>query len=383
MLIKGKCLRDRKSYNKKIQEKVITLSDDKVLEYFKVGNIKAGPKASILDIKGVRISHFTMNQGKGKMETGKGPVRTGLTMVYPVSKNVWEHSPTCSVFVANGYGKTTGIPQIEELGVLETPIFLTNTMSVGDVWAGAAQYMLEKNHQLAEEGQTVNPVVGECNDGYLNDVYGRHIRPENVIEASKNLSSENTAGGNLGAGTGMVAFGFKGGLGHSSRKIEYNGYDFTLGCLVLANYGERKDLRINGIPVGHKLPPWEKEKKDGSIMIILGTDIPFDNRQLNRICRRAPLGLALTGSVLGHGSGDFVLAFSTTNISSRQGNLIYSSKKVREKGDFLNKVFQGVVEVVAAAVYDALLRAEPMVGRDNRRVEALPAEKIIDIIQGG
>ncbi len=359
------------------------LWDEKVLRYFKVGNLKSGPKSSILDVEGVCISHFTMNRGKGKMEVGKGPVRTGITMINPLSENIWEHSPACSVFVANGYGKTAGLAQVQELGVLETPVFLTNTMSVGDVWAGASQYMLEYNPQLAEEGQTVNPVVGECNDGFLNDIYGRHILPEHVIETGKKLSSENTEGGNIGAGTGMVSFGYKGGIGHSSREIEYNGYNFTLGCLVLANYGERKSLRINGVPVGHKLPSWEKEKNDGSIMIILGTDIPLDNRQLDRVCRRAPLGLALTGSVLGHGSGDFILAFSTSNIRDRKGNLIYSSKKVREKGDFLNLVFQAAVEAVAAAVYDALLKAETMEGRDNRRVEGLPAEKIIEILQGG
>ncbi len=356
---------------------------EKIKQNFKVGTLEEGKKSSILDLKGVSISNFTMNRGKGKMEIGKGPVRTGLTMLYPVSENVWEHSPVCSTFVANGYGKTTGLAQIKELGVLETPIFLTNTMSVGDVWAGAAEYMLEQNPQLAEKGQTVNPVVGECNDGYLNDIYGRHIRPEHVLEASKNLSQDNTEGGNVGAGTGMVSFGYKGGLGHSSRIVEYNEQKFIVGCLVLANYGERKHLRINGVPVGHRLPQTKKEKNDGSIMIILGTDIPLDNRQLDRICRRAPLGLALTGSVLGHGSGDFVLSFSTTNIQSRKGNLIYSSKNVREKGDFLNRVFQAVVEAVAAAVYDALLRAETMVGRDNRRVEALPAGKITEILQGG
>lgn len=359
------------------------MQDQRIKKYFNIGNLPEGEKASILDLKGVSISHFTMNRGKGKLVKGKGPIRTGISMVQPIPENTWEFSPACSVFVANGFGKTTGLPQIQELGVLETPIFLTNTMAVGEVWTGAAQYMLEKNPDLAEKGQTVNPVVGECNDGYLNDIYGGHILPENVRETSEHLSTENIEGGNVGAGTGMVAFGYKGGIGHSSRIIKYNEGNFTLGCLVLANYGERKNLRINGFPVGEKLPPWEQGKNDGSIMIIIGTDIPFDNRQLKRICHRAPLGLALTGSVLGHGSGDFVIAFSTTNIRARQGNLIYSSKKVREKGDFLNKVFQGVVEVVAAAVYDALLRAEPMVGRDNRRVEALPAEKIINIIQGG
>ncbi len=350
---------------------------------FRVGELPPGEKSSIQDIGGITAGHINLIKGEGKLKVGQGPVRTGITMINPSPGNVFENPLTCSALIANGYGKTAGLAQVKELGVLETPIFLTSTMAVGRVWEGAAGYVFQQNPHLAVEGQTINPLVGECNDGYLNDLYGGHIRSQHVMEVAGELSSEIVKGGNEGAGTGMVAFGYKGGIGNSSRIIDYNGYRFTLGCLVLANFGERKNLRINGVSVGKDLPPWEKNNNDGSIMVILATDIPLDNRQLQRICQRAPLGLGLTGSVLGHGSGDFVVAFSTTNIRSRTGELIYMSKKVRERGEFLNKVFQGAVEAVAQAVYDALLQAETMVGRDNRRVEALPVEKIREIIQGG
>jgi len=362
---------------------VIKLTSFLIPPGFRVGDLPSGEKSSIQDIEGITVGHIQLIKGEGKLKVGQGPVRTGITMINPSSENVFQNPLTCSAFIANGYGKTAGLAQIKELGVLETPIFLTSTMAVGRVWEGAARFVFQQNPHLAVEGQTINPLVGECNDGYLNDLYGGHIQSRHVMDVARELSSDLVKGGSEGAGTGMVAFGYKGGIGNSSRIIDYNGCRFTLGCLVLANFGERKSLRINGIPVGKDLPTWEKNKNDGSIMVILATDIPLDNRQLQRICQRAPLGLGLTGSVLGHGSGDFVLAFSTTNIRSRTGELIYMSKKVREKGEFLNKVFQGVVEAVAQAVYDALLQAETMTGRDNRRVEALPVEKIMEILQGG
>jgi len=349
----------------------------------KVGKLPSDEKSSILDVKGVSIGHKTLNYGQGKLNVGNGPVRTGVTAILPTSENIYQNPLCCSVLVANGYGKSTGFSQVEELGALESPVFLTNTMSVGTVWQGATEYVFSQNPELGEKGQTINPVVGECNDGYLNDIHGKHVKKEHVFGALQNLSDEDVTGGNVGAGTGMVAFGFKGGIGHSSRKISYNNCGFTIGCLVLANYGKREQLMFEGVPVGEKFPlQKEKGASDGSIMIILATDLPLESRQLKRICKRAPLGLARTGSVMGHGSGDFVLAFSTTNILSKQGDPIYMSKKVREKGGLFNLVFQGVVEAVAEAVYDALVQAETMIGRDDRRVEALPPETI-NFIRGG
>lgn len=348
-----------------------------------IGSLDSGEKSSITDVNGVKVGHCTLIVGSGQLVPGKGPVRTGVTVILPGEEEPYTNSPACGMFVANGYGKTTGLPQIEELGALETPIYLTNTLNIGKVYNAAVKHSLEKNPFIGIEGDTVNPLVGECNDSYLNDIQGRHVEANHVEEAIQNASDQENRGGNIGAGTGMVAYGFKGGIGYSSRIIEEDHYKFTLGALLLVNFGKREHLMLKGIPLGQHFSDTENKKEyEGSVIVVLATDIPLSSRQLKRICRRAPLGLARTGSIMGHGSGDFIIAFSTTNRKKRKGPLIYPKNCVREQGQFMNKVFQAVVEVVEESVFDALIQAETMIGRDNRQVKALPPEKLREIIEG-
>ncbi len=346
-----------------------------------VGMISPGKRNTISDVKGVRVGHCTIVRGEGKLIPGKGPVRTGVTAVIPHAGNIYKEKVPAASFVMNGYGKSLGLVQVEEFGVLETPILLTSTLCTWKVADALVQYMLDENEDIGVTTGSVNPVVMECNDSYLNDLRGRHVEEKHVMEALRK-ASETFEMGSIGAGTGMVAFEFKGGIGTSSRVVEIEGEEFIVGSLVLTNFGRREDLTINGVPVGLLLKDYghrKSRKTKGSIIMLLATDAPLTHRQLKRLAKRAILGLARTGGKSYNGSGDIVLAFSNSYTISHYGREKLKLEVLRDSS--LNKLFAAAAEATEEAIIDSLLTAETMIGRDNHVVDALPAEKVIELVK--
>ncbi|WP_175986413.1 P1 family peptidase [Bacillus sp. Marseille-Q1617] len=331
-----------------------------------IGSYACGQANSITDIKGVKVGHQTLHYE----ENGR-TVRTGVTAILPHGGNLFREKVFAASHVINGFGKTAGTIQIEELGVLESPVMLTNTLSVGDVMKGTVQFLMEESPEIGDTTGTVNVFVGECNDGYLNDIRGLHVTPEDAGEAINKAHSGFVEEGCVGAGTGMLCLGYKGGIGTSSRQHRFNDDLYSVGALVVTNFGRRSDLRV---PV--KIEKDEREIPDGSIMIILATDAPMNERQLKRLAKRASFGLSRTGSYAAHGSGDIVLAFSTAHKvphePSEANILTYSF--IKEDGEMMSTLFEMAVDCVEEAIWNALAGAETTTGRNDRRVEAIPLE---------
>jgi D-aminopeptidase len=329
----------------------------------KIGSYPCGPSNSITDIEDVKVGHQTLNHDRG----GK-IVRTGVTAILPHAGNLFREKVFASSHIINGFGKTAGTIQIEELGVLESPIMLTNTLSVGDVMKGTIQYLMEESPEIGDTTGTVNVFVGECNDGYLNDIRGLHVSPDDAREAILNAHSGFIEEGCVGAGTGMLCLGYKGGIGTSSRKYKFYDEHYTVGALVVTNFGRRTDLRIS------REKEEEREIPDGSIMIILATDAPMNERQLKRLAKRASFGLSRTGSYAAHGSGDIVLAFSTAHKVPHQPseNKTMTYSFIKEDGEMISTLFEMAVDCVEEAIWNALAKAETTSGRNGRKVEAIP-----------
>lgn len=350
-----------------------------------LGLLPPGPLNAITDVKGVKVGHVTLISGEGKLIPGKGPVRTGVTAIVPHSGNIFKEKLIASCFVGNGFGKSVGLVQIKELGTLETPIILTNTLSVGTVADALVEYMLSSNDDIGVTTGTVNPVVLECNDGYLNDIKGRHVRKEHVFDAIEN-AKEIFETGSVGAGTGMICHGFKGGIGTSSRRIEIDGKTYTVGALLLTNYGKMEDLIFNGKNVGRilreEIRGREKvrEKDEGSCIVVIAADAPLDAHGLARVAKRGILGLARTGSFMGNGSGDIAVAFSTANRIHHYGRPVIEVNTISPHSEEINKIFQAAVEAVEEAVWDSMFTAERIVGRDNHEAPLLPVEKFLELV---
>jgi D-aminopeptidase len=351
-----------------------------------IGTLPTGRWNAITDVAGVRVGHITLIQGQGKLVPGQGPVRTGVTVVLP-RQDVWQNKVPAASFVLNGNGEMTGLEWIEESGYLETPIALTNTLNVGRVYDGVITYMLKRYPEIGVTDVTINPVVAECDDSDLNDIRGRHVTDAATVEALENAASGPVREGAVGAGTGMIAFGFKGGIGTSSRVIPRSDGAYTVGVLVNANMESREQLTIKGVPIGRELaPPLTRlaggtlRASDGSIIIIAATDAPLSARQLKRLARRVPLGLARTGALSRHSSGDIILCFSTGNTIPHQPKGQTSS--LLELADTrLNVLFQAVEEATEEAVLNALTTAPAIVGRDGNVAEGLPLEKTKEILR--
>lgn len=334
----------------------------------KIGKLQKGKNNLITDVKGVKVGHKTLDNGN---------IKTGVTAIIPHSDNIFREKLICSSYVINGFGKSVGLVQINELGTLETPIILTNTLSVGTCSTALVKYMLKENDDIGVTTGTVNPVVCECNDGYLNDIRGLHVKEEDVFDAIENAEI-NFKEGNIGAGTGMSCYQLKGGIGSASRVLKLDDKEYTIGSLVLSNFGLKEDLLVDGIKVGEKILEKEREELEkGSIIIILATDIPMNERQLKRIAKRVPIGLARTGSHIGNGSGDIVIAFSTANrIKHYEYRDIVSIKIINE--NIIDKVFRGVIECVEEAVISSLLHSEKTIGTSEHKRESL--KKYIDYL---
>jgi D-aminopeptidase len=360
-----------------------------------VGVLPAGPLNAITDVAGVRVGHQSLIRGED--------VRTGVTAVLPHAGNLFREKVPGAIEVGNGFGKLAGSTQVNELGEIETPILLTSTLNVPRVADAVIDYMLamEENRDV----QSINPLVAETNDGFLNDIRGRHVSREDVAAAIKNARGGAVDEGAVGAGTGTVAFGFKGGIGTSSRRLPAGLGGYTVGVLVQSNYGGV--LTIAGAPVGRELGRYylkdelgsnrvgkneDKQKlqsevsngvADGSIIIVIATDAPVDYRNLRRMAARAMMGLARTGSAATNGSGDYAIAFSTApevrirattpnNNSTRDVKLL--------SNDAMSPLFLAVIEATEEAIYNSLFRATTMTGR-GRTVEALPLDRTIEILR--
>jgi D-aminopeptidase len=327
-----------------------------------VGSLAPGRRNTLVDVPGVRVGHVSLVEGRD--------VRTGATAVLPHGGNLYAAKVLGACHVINGYGKATGLTQLAELGTIESPILLTNTLAVGPVWEGGLRHVLDQNPWAALDRDTVNVIVGECFDGYLSDARGLHVRAEHALEAIAAASEDEVSEGSVGAGTGTACFGYKAGVGTASRRLEH-----TLGCLVVANYGARRDLHLllGGEPAGVGPP----ERDGGSIMIVLGTDAPLSERQLGRLAARAALGLGRAGSLAANASGEFAIAFSTAHrVAHRVERQHDEFRFLRDDAVALRQLFQAAIEVTQEAVLNSLCRAEAMEGRDGHRLEAFPYELI-------
>lgn len=334
-----------------------------------IGKMPTGEKNLITDVPGVRVGHVTLDEGD---------LQTGVTAVVPHDGNLFRDKVVAASHVINGFGKSIGLMQVDELGTLETPILLTSTLNVGLVADGLVDYMLEQNPEIGVKTGTVNPVVCECNDAYLHNARGRHVKQHHVKEAIKKATSIFDEGA-VGAGRGMSCYHLKGGIGSASRIVHLGTPEettYTLGILVLANFGERGDLLIDGYKMGHRidetLKSQSQEKDRGSVIVVMATDAPLSDRQLKRILRRATVGLARTGSYLGTGSGDVVVGFTTSNRVQHFEEATYVSQQVLNE-NLIDGFFRAAAEATEEAVLNALVCAEPVTGLRGHRRESLAA----------
>jgi len=353
-------------------------------------NGTTGQWNSITDVKGVEVGYSTIISGSGENIVGKGPVRTGVTAIFPRGK-AQKFSPVfANWYSLNGNGEMTGTTWVTESGFLETPIMITNTNSVGVVRDAVLKWYVDTDWYKGEEWWYTYPVVAETYDGFLNDIYGFHVKEEHVLEAIDNASSGKIAEGNVGGGTGMMVLGFKGGTGTSSRIIQIGDSTFTMGALVQANFGERNSLTIAGVPVGQvlkdtlndelNLPPQSYRKKgDGSIIVVLATDAPLLPHQLKRLAQRISLGIGRTGGYGRNGSGDIFIAFSTANPDAFQR---YDFSEVNMlPNDLIDPLLEGTVQVVEEAIINAMVAAETMEGINGNKSYALPHGLLVEVLK--
>ncbi|MGD9570182.1 MAG: P1 family peptidase [Sedimentibacter sp.] len=326
-----------------------------------IGKLKKGIRNLITDVEGVKVGHVTLDDGD---------IKTGVTAILPHEGNLFKKKVMASSCVINGFGKSVGLIQIEELGSIETPIIMTNTLSVGTATEGLIRYMLDKNEDIGTTTGTVNCIVTECNDGRLNDIRGLHVKGEHVPEAIKNAVTDFDEGA-VGSGTGMVCFGLKGGIGSSSRIIELDNKEYTIGTLVMSNFGSKKYLTINGDKIGERIAEKDNMDRDqGSIIIIVATDIPLSERQLKRISKRAVVGLARTGSYLGNGSGDICISFTTANKIMHYSNTkVIDIKMIEENA--IEEVFKAVGESVEESIISSMYHAKTTTGINNTTIKSL------------
>jgi L-aminopeptidase/D-esterase-like protein len=349
-----------------------------------VGKYPPGRSNAITDVDGVLVGHSTILRGDGPLKIGEGPVRTGVTAVL-ARKDVWFNAVFAATHTLNGDGEMTGVHWIRDLETLAHPILMTNTGSVGAVHDAAIAYMNER-HPGRDWGFL--PVVAETWDGTLNDIRGRHVRAEHVFAAIDGARGGRVAEGNVGGGTGMVCYGFKGGIGTSSRVLPKDEGGYTVGVLVQANFGRRSQLVVNGVPVGRELgdlmPAIKSEgvnqANEGSVIVVIATDAPLSSRQLERLARRAPLGLARTGTVSGNTSGDIIIAFSTANLIPQDGRASELDVKLLST-DHVDPLFAAVVEATEESVLNALTAAETMTGINGNTIYALPYDRLAAVMK--
>lgn len=342
---------------------------------FPTGIFETGQYNAITDVPGVTVGHVTLIQGDS--------VRTGVTAIVPHQGDLFRHKVPAAIYVGNGFGKLAGITQVNELGNIETPIVLTNTLSVAAGIEGIVRYtLMQPGHEAV---RSVNAVVGETNDGRLNDIRGMHVTPQMVVDAINDAHGGPVEQGCVGAGTGTICFGFKGGIGTSSRVLPQSLGGYTVGVLVQTNYGGI--LEIDGVQVGQKLHKHDfinhvrrSENVDGSCMMIVITDAPLDSRNLERVAKRAMMGMAKTGGIASNGSGDYVIALSVApeNLIDSQSKTITST--VLANGE-MSSIFAATIEATAEALWNSLFMADPMTGKGGNHVDALPVEQVLEMLR--
>jgi len=353
-----------------------------------IGIFLSGKYNAITDVKGIKVGQVTLVEGEGKLVPGQGPVRTGVTVILPHSGNLFKEKVPAAAFVLNAFGKSTGLQQVNELGNLEVPIVLTNTLNVPLVADAVIQWSIKNNPEIGITTGTVNPVVGEVNDGSLNDIQGRHINKDHVFAAIENAKSGPVEEGSVGAGAGSSCMGFKGGIGTSSRVLPEKRGGYTVGVLVQTNFGGV--LTGNGAPVGREMSVYsnsadfpytipEVKDPDGSVMVVVATDAPLDQRQLERLAKRVSLGLARTGFYSSNGSGDFFIAFSTAYKIPHSAPITMTTDVVTN--DAMTALFLAVVEATEEAVINSMLKATTVVGRDSRIIKAIDIDELIKIMK--
>jgi len=344
-----------------------------------------GALNAITDVSGVEVGQITLISGEGKLQIGKGPVRTGVTAILPRGKDSMRNPTFAGWYSLNGNGEMTGTTWVEESGFLEGPVMITNTHSVGVVRDAVIQWRVNHSQPDPNSEWWSLPVVAETWDGWLNDINGFHVKPEHAFQAIDTAKSGPVAEGNVGGGTGMICNGYKGGTGTASRKVDAKG-GYTVGVLVQCNYGRRINLRIAGIPVGREIPaddPYAMVPSDvterGSIIVVVATDAPMLPHQLKRLARRVPLGLGRNGSISGNGSGDIFIAFSTANSGASKAEGLASAQFLAN--DSLDPMFKATVEAVEEAIVNAMIAAETMTGIENHRVRAIDHEQLRAVLK--
>jgi L-aminopeptidase/D-esterase-like protein len=345
-----------------------------------------GPFNAITDVRGVEVGFTTLISGSGKLEVGKGPVRTGVTAILPRGKNVTDQV-FAGWFSQNGNGEMTGTTWVEESGFLEGPVMITNTHSVGVVRDSVIEWRVRQGQPEDSEYWWSLPVVAETYDGLLNDINGFHVRKEHVFQALSTAQSGPVKEGNVGGGTGMICYDFKGGTGTASRKLNERQGGFTVGVVVQCNCGRREQLRIAGVPVGSEIPEhqaWAQLNRPpqgdiGSIIIVVATDAPLLPHQLKRLARRATMGLARAGSTSGNGSGDIFIAFSTANSGASKPAGV--QRLAMLPNDEMGPLFDATVQATEEAIVNAMVGAETMTGADNHTVISLPHDRLKELLK--
>ena len=352
----------------------INAQQKRVRDYgIEVGVLKPGKNNAITDVFGVKVGHTTIIEGKN--------IRTGVTAILPHSENIFQYKVPAAIYLGNGFGKRAGYSQVKELGNIETPIIHTHTLSVPAASNALITYTL--NQPENKNVGSVNSVVGETNDGYLNDIRGRHVKEKHVLDAINNAKTGKVTEGNVGAGTGTICFGYKGGIGTSSRVLPKKHGGYTVGVLVQTNFGGVFEL--NGVPIAKELDNYPRSYTydvDGSCMIVVMTDAPLSSRNLERLAKRAIMGLAKTGGIASNGSGDYVIAVST----AKENRIPYKNKsQFLDKNELRNGVmsplFLATIEATEEAILNSLFAAKTIIGRDNHKIEALPKEKVLEIVR--
>lgn len=340
----------------------------------KIGVMKTGTLNAITDVKGVKVGHTTIQQGD--------TINTGVTAIIPAEGNLFQSKLPAAIYIGNGFGKLMGISQVKELGNLETPIVLTNTLSIATAADAIIDYSVSQKEN--QNLRSVNAIVGETNDSYLNDIVGRHVKKQHVLKAIENAKNGVVAEGNVGAGTGTVCFGFKGGIGTASRVLPKASGGYTVGVLVQTNFGGV--LQIDGVPVGVALNQYFlnnqlNDPADGSCMIVVITDAPVTSRNLERIAKRAMMGLAKTGGIASNGSGDYVIAISNAEglrVSHESKEKLQTIQELRN--DEVSPLFLATIEATEEAILNSLFAAKTLKGK-NGTIQALPIDKTIGLLR--
>ena len=351
---------------------------------------ETGALNAITDVKGIEVGYSTIISGKGKNKVGEGPIRTGVTAIFPRGKSKKFSPVYANWYSLNGNGEMTGTTWVTESGFLETPIMITNTNSVGVVRDAVLKWYVDTDWYSGEDWWYTYPVVGETYDGFLNDIYGFHVKEKHVLEAIENASAGKIEEGNVGGGTGMMCLGYKGGTGTASRVVTINDSTYTVGVIVQSNFGAKRKLTIAGVPVGVELkdtlnyefngpPQSRRQEGDGSIIVIVATDAPLLPHQLKRVAQRVPLGVGIVGGRGSNGSGDIFLAFSTANENAFNRDEISTVQSL--PNDKLYSIFDATTHAVEEAIINAMVAAETMEGINGNKAYAIPHDLLIEVLK--